>query len=146
MNQSGRCGVMRVVFSLLSLYSMNIYAVVLTAVLYTLKVCTNFDIQMDSVFQAFVFVAVVTMLNPLTFLIELSIRVIGEFVSFIPKVIFSFISKITECLLLIWLVGKVDMAVDGVHLSLHAQIAFAFTVYIVTSILTGEKNPVTKNK
>jgi hypothetical protein len=144
MEQNNKSGMKRVVFSLLSLYSMSIYAVVLTAVLYILRGCTNLGIEMGSFFHAFVFVAVVTMLNPLAFLIEFTMSIMSEILAFVPKIAFLFVSKVAECLLLIWIVGKVDGAVDAVQLSLYAQLTFAFAVHIITTWMTGSGYPAPK--
>ncbi|MFF2531545.1 hypothetical protein ACFVS2_21795 [Brevibacillus sp. NPDC058079] len=140
MNQNKETGVKRMLFSMLSLYSTIIYAVALTVVLYLIRACTNLDMKMDSVFGAFVFVSVVTILNPLTFLIDIFFSIISEMVSFLPKTFFLFTSKLVECLFLIWVISKVDMAIDAVQFSLYAQIVFAFAVHFLTSLMTGQKD------
>jgi hypothetical protein len=137
-------GVMSAIFSLLSLYSMPIYAVMFTAILYVLKACTNLHIEVESFFIAFVFVAVVTMLNTLSFMIEITMSVLSELMKFVPRVVFRFSSKIMEILLVIWLVGKIDGAIGAVDLSMYGQITFGFTVHLITAWITSAKTSKTE--
>ncbi|MBP1308734.1 hypothetical protein JOD82_001754 [Paenibacillus sp. 1182] len=132
--------------SLLALYSMPISAMLLTIAMYIIKATTNLHIELNSVWSTFILVAVVTMLNPLTFLIEIPISILTERILSVPTFVFRFVSKTMELLLLVWLIHKIDGAIQAVELSTYGQITFAFILHLVTTWMTQAKSQVRDQK
>lgn len=142
MESKKRSGLMRMIFSLVALHSMSIYALMFTTILYLIQFCTGLSIHLDSWFHTFVFVAVITVLLPITFVIDVAISIIGEFLRFIPRTIVDFMSKTLQILALTAIINKVDAAISTVELSMYAEIIFGFVIFIVMNFfMTRGKRP-----
>lgn len=137
MEKNNRSGLVRMIFSLLALHSMSIYALLLTTSLYLIQLCTGLSIQLDSWFQTFVFVAVIIVLLPITFLIDIAVNISGDFVRFVPRTFIDFTSKVLQILALTVIVSKVDTALSTVDLSMYADITFGFFIFIVMNFFTS---------
>ncbi|AKA44385.1 hypothetical protein [Paenibacillus polymyxa] len=134
------------IVSLFTLYSMPISAMLLTMTMYVIKATTNLHMELNSVWSTFVLVAVVTMLNPLTFLIEIPMSILSERILSIPAFVFRFISKTMELLLLVWLIHQIDGAIEAVELSMYGQITFAFLLHLITAWMTYSTSQVKEQK
>lgn len=132
MNEHNKNGAVRLIKSLMQLFSMSIQSFVYTVVLYILMTFTWFGIELESFGGAFIAVAAVTVLVPFMLLVDISISILYETLfKRVPLGLLVILKKVAELLLLTCIVSVVDTFASTITLSLHGQTVFAFVIFLI---------------
>lgn len=128
--------------SVLSLFSISVQSLFYSLLLYVLKWCTGFDIEIISLFHAFILSTLISALIPFTFLTELILVVLhGLVFRSVPPLIFMFMTKAINVLFLVCVIKMGDAAINGVELSQNAEIGYAYLIFLLLEwlISRGER-------
>lgn len=132
MNQGNNNGLVRLIHSLISLFSMFIQSAVYTVILYILMSMTWLGIELESFGGTFIAVAAVTVLIPFMFLVDILVGILYEAVFHkLPITLVIGGKKVVELLILTCIINRVDAFASTMTLSLYGETIFAFIIYLI---------------
>lgn len=135
------------IISILSLFSISVQSLLYSFLLYMLKWWTGFDIEIISLFHAFILSTLISALIPVTFLTELILVVLhGVIFRSVPSIIFVFLTKVINVLFLVCVINMGDAAINGVELSQNAEIGYGYLIFLVLEWLISRVERFKKKK
>lgn len=140
MNPKSENSTKRLFYSLLRLYSVLIHSALFAAAFYVTSLIPGVEADAKTYIHLFCFVAALTVLHPLTFLLDFTMAAVYEVThQKIPILIVRFISKLGQALALFGFIHVILLTMEEVTMSLMGQAIMGIMIFLLTEWMTKRK-------